>query len=220
MTYMFILKCALKLVEEIILYYDARSEKHKKKCVFSVRIDKQFHFKLLDCSKKSYTVYQHFTKRSHYVMKSDPIVGNKSVSMSENDLCISYTFPLRDLITSNGHLECTLQWAKLLLKKIMLHSNASTDVEGQSLLRTRYKHPSMYKTLLDVMTILIMKANKMHYFSDLFDKVLHMFQTGPLSIIRSISTLYTQQQIFVILVLLVSASRCQQNQHVLLCIQC
>ena len=30
----------------------------------------------------------------------------------------------------------------------------------------------------------------MHYFSNLFDKVLYMFQTGPLSIIRSISTLY------------------------------
>ena len=30
MTYMFILKCALKLVEEINLYYDARSKKHKK----------------------------------------------------------------------------------------------------------------------------------------------------------------------------------------------
>ena len=27
MTYMFILKCALKVVEEIILYYDARSKK-------------------------------------------------------------------------------------------------------------------------------------------------------------------------------------------------
>ena len=34
MTYMFILKCALKLVEEIILYYDARSKKHQTKmCV-------------------------------------------------------------------------------------------------------------------------------------------------------------------------------------------
>ena len=29
MTYMFILKCALKFVEEIILYYDARSKKHQ-----------------------------------------------------------------------------------------------------------------------------------------------------------------------------------------------
>jgi len=36
-----------------------------------------------------------------------------------------------------------------------------------------------------------MKANEMHSFSNLLDKVLYMFQTGPLSIIRSISTLYT-----------------------------
>jgi len=33
----------------------------------------------------------------------------------------------------------------------------------------------------------------MHYFSDLFDKVLYMFRTDLLPIIRSISTLYTQQ---------------------------
>jgi hypothetical protein len=36
-----------------------------------------------------------------------------------------------------------------------------------------------------------MKANKMHYFSHLFDKVRYMFRTTPLSIIRSTSTLYT-----------------------------
>jgi hypothetical protein len=46
----------------------------------------------------------------------------------------------------------------------------------------------------------------MHCFLNLFDKVLYMFQTGPLSIIRSISMLYTQQQVFVMLVLSVSAS--------------
>ena len=42
--------------------------------------------------------------------------------------------------------------------------------------------------------ILIMKANEMHYFSNLFDKVIYvyMFRTNPLSIIRSISTLYTR----------------------------
>jgi hypothetical protein len=56
--------------------------------------------------------------------------------------------------------------------------------------------------------ILIMKTNEMHYFSNLFDKVLYMFRTGPLSIIRSISTLYTQQYM---LVLFVSASGRQQN---------
>ena len=40
--------------------------------------------------------------------------------------------------------------------------------------------------------ILIMEANEMHYFSNLFDIVLYMFQTRPLSIIKSISTLYMQ----------------------------
>jgi len=39
--------------------------------------------------------------------------------------------------------------------------------------------------------VLIMKANEMHYSSYLFDKVLYIFLTGPLSIIGSISTLYT-----------------------------
>jgi len=66
-----------------------------------------------------------------------------------------------------------------------------------------------------------MKANEMRYFSNLFDKVLYMFRTRPLSIIRNISTLCTQQQVFVMLVLLASAgvvrfhpdhaSRRQQN---------
>jgi len=41
---------------------------------------------------------------------------------------------------------------------------------------------------------LIMKANEMHYFSDLFDKVLYIFRTCPPSIIRSISTLYTRNR--------------------------
>jgi len=35
-----------------------------------------------------------------------------------------------------------------------------------------------------------MNANEMHQFSNLFDKVLYMFRTCPLSIIRSISPLY------------------------------
>jgi len=39
--------------------------------------------------------------------------------------------------------------------------------------------------------IVIMKANEMHNFSNLFDKILYMFRTCPLSIIRSISTMYT-----------------------------
>jgi len=42
--------------------------------------------------------------------------------------------------------------------------------------------------------ILIMKANEMHYFSNLFYKVLYVFRTYPLSIISSISTLYTRNR--------------------------
>jgi len=45
-----------------------------------------------------------------------------------------------------------------------------------------------------------MKANEMHYFSNLFDNVLYMFRIGSLPIIRSISKLYTQKA-FVLLVL-------------------
>jgi len=39
-----------------------------------------------------------------------------------------------------------------------------------------------------------MKANEMHYFSYLFDWVLYMFRTCPLSISRSIPTLYTRNR--------------------------
>ena len=38
MTYMLLLNCALKLVEEIILYYDARSKKHKKNGLFDLKL--------------------------------------------------------------------------------------------------------------------------------------------------------------------------------------
>jgi len=40
-------------------------------------------------------------------------------------------------------------------------------------------------------SILIIKANKMHFFSTLFDKELYMFQTDLLSIIRSLNTIFT-----------------------------
>jgi hypothetical protein len=47
---------------------------------------------------------------------------------------------------------------------------------------------------IDTLLLLIMKANGMHYFSNLFDKVLYVFRTCPLSIIRSISTLYIRNR--------------------------
>jgi len=39
-----------------------------------------------------------------------------------------------------------------------------------------------------------MKTNEINYFSDLFDKLLYMFRTCPLSIIGSLSTLYTRNR--------------------------
>jgi len=51
--------------------------------------------------------------------------------------------------------------------------------------------PYTYKINCNTIFFFIIKTNEMHYFSHLFDKVLYMFRTGPLSIIRSISPLYT-----------------------------
>jgi hypothetical protein len=48
--------------------------------------------------------------------------------------------------------------------------------------------------LIVAFCILIKRANEMHYFSNLCHKVLYMFRTGLLSIIRSISTLYTHNR--------------------------
>jgi len=42
--------------------------------------------------------------------------------------------------------------------------------------------------------ILIIKANEMKCISNFFDKVPYMFRTGPLSIIRSISTMYIRNR--------------------------
>ena len=47
----------------------------------------------------------------------------------------------------------------------------------------------------------------MHYFSNLFDKVLYMFQTDLQSIIRSISTLYTRNRYLSCQLCWLSASR-------------
>ena len=52
----------------------------------------------------------------------------------------------------------------------------------------------------------------MHYFSDLFDKVLYMFRICPLHHQEYLNTVH-MQYVFVILVLLASASRRQQNYN-------
>ena len=50
MTYMLLLNCALKLVEEIILYYDARSKKHKKKSILCSMLVSSFRC-VTDCNR-------------------------------------------------------------------------------------------------------------------------------------------------------------------------
>ena len=44
MTYMLLLNCALKLVEEIFLYYDARSKKHQ------ITLDMMFRYLFRTCT--------------------------------------------------------------------------------------------------------------------------------------------------------------------------
>jgi len=66
-----------------------------------------------------------------------------------------------------------------------------------------YLWSSYWPSWITVTYILTIKANQMHYFSDLFDKVFYMFRTDLLSIIRSLNTVYKQYM----LVMLASASR-------------
>jgi hypothetical protein len=79
--------------------------------------------------------------------------------------------------------------------------NTPKDINTKYLLskRKRIYETEIYESLFwhseerALFYILIIKANKMHYFSNLFAKVLYMLRTSPLSIIRSNSTLYTRQ---------------------------
>ena len=54
MTYMLLLNCALKLVEEIILYYDARSKKHQITNMLSEK--NVWYFNVQQMTHKMYTV--------------------------------------------------------------------------------------------------------------------------------------------------------------------
>jgi hypothetical protein len=62
---------------------------------------------------------------------------------------------------------------------------------------------------------LIIKANKMHYFSNLFDKELCTFWTGPLSIIRSISTLVVKMEPHSILTTLADSQQIWHDKYLL-----
>jgi hypothetical protein len=76
-----------------------------------------------------------------------------------------------------------------------------------AIIRVAHTHTAPKFTVLRN-TILIIKANVMHCFSNLFDKVLYMFRTGPLASIRSISTLYDIYllRVYIVEILLMMAS--------------
>ena len=54
-----------------------------------------------------------------------------------------------------------------------------------------YVHNQWYDISCATLYILIIKANKMHYFSAVFGKEFYMFRTDLLSIIRSLNTVFT-----------------------------
>jgi len=62
------------------------------------------------------------------------------------------------------------------------------------LLRYNYYTKIDFLEYSEIWSVLKIKANDMHYFSNLFDTVLYMYRRSPLSIIRSISTVYTRSR--------------------------
>ena len=97
--------------------------------------------------------------------------------------CTKYMLPLHEIyafIARNICFHCT----KYMLP---LHKIYAPIAQNICFHCTKYILP-LHKIRLHkhCSAILIMKANEMGYFSNLFDKVLYMFRTGSLSIIRSI----------------------------------
>ena len=84
----------------------------------------------------------------------------------------------------------------LALNTILLFTDAFRTISSAyTLMMTRDRLEARLwqkkKKIYIYIFFLIIKATDMHSFSNLFDKVLNMFRTGTLSIVRSISTLYT-----------------------------
>jgi len=74
------------------------------------------------------------------------------------------------------------------------YQNLEEEALDRCLWRTRFGRVCGPVVKQTTELILIVKANEMYYFSNLFDKIFYMFRTGPLSIIRSISTPYIRHR--------------------------
>jgi hypothetical protein len=106
------------------------------------------------------------------------------------DLCNELITRPEDPYRVQCMVVCDLETSRMRKPWPPLWAAAPWGVGWGECCRTRTVTKSVNATCL----ILIMKANEMHYFSDLFDKVHYMFRTGPLPIIRSISLLYTRNR--------------------------
>jgi len=92
----------------------------------------------------------------------------------------------------------------LTVGSTLMHEDKQKDMtKRKGALRDNATAPTMKDTAMHFAirgsvrchrVILVMKGNEMHYFSDLLDKVLYMFRTSALSIIRSNSTLHTRNR--------------------------
>jgi len=115
------------------------------------------------------------------------------------------TFRRTNIVALQNHINIS-PWMSQALRPSQFTLLDSFTIDRRSVYD--FHRASVYLTLRPIQTsiflhfeianvysyILIMKVNEMHYYSNLFDKVLCMFRTSPLSIIRSISTLYTRNR--------------------------
>jgi hypothetical protein len=111
--------------------------------------------------------------------------------MNENiPLCVSYVFVLVSWLTWTLRMEsatsCKMLWSK---KATVLTVDM---VSSQNTWIVHHHHCGNVKShFVHFGLVLIIKANKVHYISTLFDKELYIFWTDLLSIIRSLNTVFT-----------------------------
>ena len=89
------------------------------------------------------------------------------------------------------HQSTNYQWPTCAIQGSHSSAVENSGLVGCDTVSLGELSPMLHTTVfITLRTILILKANKMHYFSTLFGKELCMFQTDLLSIIRSLNTVF------------------------------
>jgi hypothetical protein len=118
------------------------------------------------------------TKGQHATPRPPKLLFNLRLS--------KFTFTYLQQLMTKMHLNITLQNNHTLKSGRASRSEAS-EIGGDKHINRLEKYHNSNHPLL----IFIINANKIHYFSTLFDKELYIFRTDLLSIITSLNTLYT-----------------------------